>query len=226
MWTCASEPTERSANPNQRPSRNSLKPCFVESRSGTRVDRAGELAVDVRVDEVRVQDPRADAAEVARRPRRTRSGRRPRAAGCRRAGRRARAAPRANSQAPGSSSWSMRKRMSQPRSRRSGRSWSRCASEPEMPATFWVWSTTPSVTTSPAASRMPRAHDSTEWPCCDALAQPCAERRPLLRAHRGERPDPVGERARVPAREALLGVEELVEDRVRREHGRQAAAAS
>ena len=37
MWTCASEPTERSANPNQRPSRNSLKPCFVESRSGTRV---------------------------------------------------------------------------------------------------------------------------------------------------------------------------------------------
>jgi hypothetical protein len=36
MWTCASELTERSANPNQRPSRNSLKPCFVDSRNGTR----------------------------------------------------------------------------------------------------------------------------------------------------------------------------------------------
>ncbi len=33
---CASELTDRSANPNQRPSRNSLNPCFVESRSGTR----------------------------------------------------------------------------------------------------------------------------------------------------------------------------------------------
>ena len=32
----------------------------------------------------------------------------------------------------------MRKRTSQPRSRSSGRSCSRCASEPEMPATFWV----------------------------------------------------------------------------------------
>ncbi len=66
MWTCASEPTERSAKPNQRPSRNSLKPCFVESRSGTRATEPASCPYDVGVDEVRVQDPRANACEVRR----------------------------------------------------------------------------------------------------------------------------------------------------------------
>src|SRR5207237_215399 len=58
---------------------------------------------------------------------------------------------RANSHAPGSCSCSIRKRMSQPRSRRSGSSDSRCASEPEMPATFCEWSTI-------TASRPPAPH--------------------------------------------------------------------
>ena len=52
----------------------------------------------------------------------------------------------------------------------------------------------------------------------DALAKRVAERGSLLRAQRGERADAVGERARIPAREALLGSEELVEDRVGGQH--------
>ena len=44
---------------------------------------------------------------------------------------------RAKSHAPGSFSWSMSIRTSQPRSASRGRSESRCASDPEMPATFW-----------------------------------------------------------------------------------------
>ncbi len=124
----------------------------------------------------------------------------------------------ANSQAPGSSSCSMRKRTSQPRSRRSGSSWSRWASEPEIPATFWVWSTTPSVTdprrvedaTRPRLNRVARRH---------ALAQSVPQGRTLGGIERGHPADPLGERARVPAREPLLRLEQLVEDRVGRENG-------
>src|ERR671935_162658 len=40
MWTCARLATVRSASANPRPSRNSLKPCFVLQRSGTRARAA------------------------------------------------------------------------------------------------------------------------------------------------------------------------------------------
>ena len=47
MWRCESAAIERSASAKPRPSRNSLKPCFVLTRTGTRVARPRELAVDV-----------------------------------------------------------------------------------------------------------------------------------------------------------------------------------
>ena len=112
-------------------------------------DRAGELAVRRRRGRGACAGSGGERVRGRPSPRRTRSDRRPPAAGCRRAARRARGARRANSHAPGSSSWSMRKRTSQPRSRRSGSSCSRWASEPEMPATFCVCSTTPSITRAP-----------------------------------------------------------------------------
>ena len=95
-----------------------------------------------------------------------------------------------------------------------------------MPATFWVWRTTPFVMTIPAASRMPRAHDCTEWPRCDALAQPLAERGPLVRlsaasARIRSASAPGSQRAK-----RCSASEELVEDRVRGEHRQHAAAAS
>ena len=58
MCTCARLATVRSPSANARPSRNSLKPCFVEKRTGTRASVPGHLAVGVGVDEVRVQDRR------------------------------------------------------------------------------------------------------------------------------------------------------------------------
>ena len=65
---------------------------------------------------------------------------------------------------------------------------------------------------------MPRAHDSTEWLSLDALAQARAERGALAAAHRGERPDPLGERAGSQRVKRCSGGEEPVEDRVRGEH--------
>ena len=45
-----------------------MKPCFVEKRTGTPASAAGELPVGVGVDEMRVQDPRPSAREVAGEP--------------------------------------------------------------------------------------------------------------------------------------------------------------
>ena len=87
MWTCARLATVRSPSANARPSRNSLKPCFVENRTGTRASRPGHLPVGVGMDEVRVQDLGPVAGEIAAEVRRTRSGRRRAGAGSRRAGR-------------------------------------------------------------------------------------------------------------------------------------------
>ena len=71
----------------------------------------------------------------------------------------------------------------------------------------------------PAAPRVPRAHDSTECPA----ATRSRSRRPMAarssRRQLRQRPNPLGESAGIPAREALLGLEQLVEDRVRREDG-------
>ena len=132
---------------------------------------------------------------------------------------------RANSHAPGSSSCSMRKRTSQPRSRRSGRSWSRCASEPEMPATFWMWRTTPSVMRARRVedATRPRLHRVARL---DALAKPPPERRALVGA-RAPRARGSGRRARAGPRagSSCVRVEQRVEDRVRGEH-RQAACRS
>ena len=65
MWTCARLATARSASANARPSRNSLKPCFVDIRTGTRAIVPGDLPVRVRVDEVRVEDLRPLVGQVA-----------------------------------------------------------------------------------------------------------------------------------------------------------------
>ena len=65
MCTCARLATARSASANARPSRNSLKPCFVDMRIGTRASEPGDLPVRVRVDEVRVEDLRPLVGEVA-----------------------------------------------------------------------------------------------------------------------------------------------------------------
>ena len=83
---------------------------------------------------------------------------------------------RANSQAPGSCSCSIRKWMSQPRWTRSGRSCSRCASEPEMPATFWTWRT---FTGAPPTSSTRSAQCPAEWPLLDARAQLAPEGVPI-----------------------------------------------
>ena len=205
----------RASRPTGRRSRTSDPPELVEAvlrrqPQRTRAIRAGELAVDVRVDEVRVQDLRADAREVrGDLPERDRVDVGPepdlveRDAPARSAS--------ANSHAPGSSSWSMRKRTSQPRSRRSGRSCRRCASEPEIPATFWVWRTTPPVTTSPPR-RGATAH-ADRVARRNTLAKRCSERR-LSAVASATSVGSLGQRARVPAREPLLGRQELVEDRV------------
>ena len=75
---------------------------------------------------------------------------------------------------------------------------------------------------SPATTRTPRAHDSTE---CPAWTRARRRRPTSARASASsaaKRTDPVGELVRVVAREPLCHVEEAVEDRVRREH-REAA---
>ena len=65
---------------------------------------------------------------------------------------------------------------------------------------------------------MPRAHDCTEWPAATRSRSVCPRAALSSGLSRRERADAIGERARVPAGEALLGSEELVEDRVGGEH--------
>ncbi len=64
MCTCARLAKARSATPKYGASRNSLKPCFVEKRSGHARDRPGEKPVGVGMHEVRVQDRRPHAHEI------------------------------------------------------------------------------------------------------------------------------------------------------------------
>ena len=133
--------------------------------------RAGELAVDIGVHEVCVEDAGPHRVRDRRRPPPNATGSTSARSLTSSSGTPRARSSSANSHAPGSSSCSMRKRTSQPRSRRSGRSWSRCASEPEMPATFWVWSTTPSVMRYP---RRRGCHGPTTAPSgsgLDALAK-------------------------------------------------------
>ena len=102
-------------------------------------DGAGEQPVRVGVHEMRVQDRRPHAHEVRGRAGRTRPDRSPRAAESRRAGRRARVARarsptrRARSRAASACARPSRARAA------AAAATSRCASEPEMPATFCRW---------------------------------------------------------------------------------------
>ena len=142
MWTSASAATARSATANARPSRNALKPCFVDTSTGTRASRAAGSpwksactrwvwtivgrAGGGRCGRVRENDERV--ASPAR-------------GGGARPGRRRSPSRVANSCAPGSSSCSITRRTSKPRSRSAGRRSSRWFSAPEMPATLTTWRT-------------------------------------------------------------------------------------
>ncbi len=68
MCTCARLAKARSATPKYGASRNSLKPCFVEKRSGHARDGAREQPVRVGVDEMRVQDRGPRAHEIRDEP--------------------------------------------------------------------------------------------------------------------------------------------------------------
>ena len=81
---------------------------------------------------------------------------------------------------------------------------------------------TPGARASPAASRAPRAHDSTEWPSSTRSRNVLPSAARSVRAQRGERADPVGELSGILAGEELRRIEQRVEDRVRSEHGHAA----
>ena len=216
MCVCARLAIARSPSAKPRFSRNSLKPCFVDTRSGTPVNAPVELAVDVGVHEVCVQDPRPSCARGSRRAAGRRPGRRPRRAGIASSGMPRARSSRAKSHAPGSCSCSIRKRTSQPRSFSRGSSESRCASEPEMPATFCRWRT---VHVTDAAARIPSAHVSTEWlPATRSRSvRPISARSAAPSAR--EPAQTVGEAlGRVAVEGERIAVEQLVEDRIRREH--------
>ena len=80
--------------PEPAPFSELVEPVLRREPKRDACDGTGELPVDVRVYEVRVQDPRPDPRRGTRSPARRRSGRRPPAGGCRRAGRHARGARR------------------------------------------------------------------------------------------------------------------------------------
>ncbi len=180
-----------------------------------RGERAGDLPVGVGVDEVGVEDRSAARGRGSRRPSRTRAGRRRAERWIASTGTPRASSSRAKSQAPGSSSCSISRRTSQPRLRRSGSSESRCASDPEIPATFCMWRISGGFT--PPAPCRPRSRRS------GAPRPPRAARArsPTARAagSAANAREPLGELVRVLARER---VEELVEDRIRGDH-RQAA---
>ena len=117
---------------------------------------------------------------------------------------------RAKSHAPGSFSCSITIRTSQPRSRSRGSSESRCASEPEMPATFCRWRIV-SLLMALNRSEQPVGPVLDRVVARDELAQ-------LGTAPAVERAQPLGEALGIVAIEAQLRRQEIVEDRVRREH--------
>ena len=225
MWTCASAPTARSATANAAPLAELVEAVLRRDAHRDAREPAGELAVEVGVDEVRVQDRRAlrgatirdepregDRVDVAR-ARRMRSSGTPRA----------RAATRTPTR-PARPRGASRTRTSQPRSRSSGSSSSRWVSEPEIPATFGTWRTTPSAhaVTASRVEDADAAHD------CDRVARATRSREPLRPTSPRARGRSSRERARIRSPRGAVGVvargeaklvgEERVEDRVRGEH--------
>ena len=175
-------------------------------------DRTREETVRVGVHEVRVQDRRAARASGTRSSRTKANGSKSARSGIASSGTpRARSA-RAKSQAPGSFSWSISIRTSQPRSRSRGSSERRCASEPEMPATFCRWRTVPGFIGAATVAR------SAVGPVLDGVVAPRRARAaPAGGAGRARAAAPRG--LGIVAAEAELGGQQVVEDRVRREHG-------
>ena len=173
MWTCARR-DGAVGEAEEPPLAEPVEPVLGRKAERDPGHRARDLPVHVGVNEMGVQDARPVPGEslatsvyaigsTSPRSRTSSSGTpRPRSS-------------RANSQAPGSSSWSMRNSTSQPRARRSGRSWSRWASEPEMPATFCTCRTRPE-----ASSGDPRCVENSACPRIDrvALLHALAELRP------------------------------------------------
>ena len=193
MCTCARLATVRSPNAKARPSRNSLKPCFVRDADRHPRERAGELAVGVGVDEVRVQDRRPVPREVAGEPQERERVDVRGAAGSRRAARRA---PRARARSP---TRPARARAASAGARPSPARGAAAAARAGAPPSRRCRRPSAGggrgrlIARRPRRSRPPRR--STEWRSATRSRSVAAELGPLARAERRERAQPLGELA-------------------------------
>ena len=211
MCTCARLATARSARPKYGASRNSLKPCFVEKRTGTRAtvpaSRPYASACTRCVCRIagRMRTRYATSRTNAIGSTSARSG--IASSGTPRAGERAREVPRAGLVLVQHQHADVPAALAQPRQQRE-----QVRLRAGDAGDLLQVEDGAALHRSPTVASTPSAQCSTEWSRRDELAQ-------LRAAPRGRAPrSRVGEALRVVAVEAELVGQQVVEDRVRREH--------